>query len=334
LKSPKRNPPWVPFSTVSQLRQRSQVFQIFLSGIKAGRNILAAGQPPCGPAWIHPAKPLGESSFCLKLTEFQTIVCVMRYNISDQRLSTSALILALASSLWFAPARAAENKITGDTIATQDGDLIIHPINHATFVLSWKGKIIYVDPVGGGPRFAALPRPDLILVTDIHGDHLNADTLTAVSNDKTALVAPSAVAEKLPENLRKQATVLANGQTKALSGITIEAIPMYNLTQERLNNHTKGRGNGYVLTIGGKRIYISGDTEDIPEMRALKNIDVAFVCMNLPYTMTVDQAASAVREFQPKIAYPYHHRGSDVEKFKKLVGDDRGVEVRLREWYK
>ena len=109
---------------------------------------------------------------------------------------------------------------------------------------------------------------------------------------------------------------------------------MYNLTADRLKYHNKGRGNGYVFTVGGKRIYISGDTEDIPEMRALKNIDVAFVCMNLPYTMTEEQAASAVREFKPKIVYPYHYRGSDVEKFKKLVGEDSGVEVRLRDWYK
>src|SRR5438445_1377484 len=109
---------------------------------------------------------------------------------------------------------------------------------------------------------------------------------------------------------------------------------MFDLTADCMNFHNKGLCNGYVVALGGKRVYISGDTEDIPEMRALKNIDVAFVCMNLPYTMTVEQAASAVREFRPKIVYPYHYRGSDLEKFKKLVGDDRGVEVRLRDWYK
>ncbi len=108
---------------------------------------------------------------------------------------------------------------------------------------------------------------------------------------------------------------------------------MYNLTADRLKFHDKGRGNGYVLTLGGKRVYLSGDTEDILEMRALKNIDVAFVCMNLPYTMTVDQAASAVREFKPKIVYPYHYRGSDLEKFKTAVGSDLGVDVRIRDWY-
>jgi L-ascorbate metabolism protein UlaG (beta-lactamase superfamily) len=137
----------------------------------------------------------------------------------------------------------------------------------------------------------------------------------------------------LPESLRAKTTVLANGETKSVKGVSIEAVPMYNTTPERLQYHTKGRGNGYVVTLGGKRVYISGDTEDIPEMRALKNIDVAFVCFNLPYTMTEEQAASAVRDFAPKIVYPYHYRGSDIAKFKKLVGNDAGIEVREGSWY-
>jgi L-ascorbate metabolism protein UlaG (beta-lactamase superfamily) len=239
----------------------------------------------------------------------------------------------LAGLLTTAP-RAAGNNLDGDKIATSNGDLVIHPINHATFVMGWNGKTIYVDPVGGAKRFDGLPGPDLILVTDIHGDHYDNGTLEAVATDKTTLVAPAAVAEKLPEKLRKQTTVLANGQAKTVAGVSIEAMPMYNLTADRLKFHTKGRGNGYVVTLGSKRVYLSGDTEDIPEMRALKNIDVAFVCMNLPYTMTVEQAASAVREFKPKIVYPYHYRGSDTAKFKQLVGNDSGVEVRLRDWYK
>jgi L-ascorbate metabolism protein UlaG (beta-lactamase superfamily) len=141
------------------------------------------------------------------------------------------------------------------------------------------------------------------------------------------------VAKQLPADLQSRATVLTNGETKTVAGITITGVPMYNTTAARMSYHSKGRGNGYVVAFGDKRVYLSGDTEDIPEMRALKNIDVAFVCMNLPYTMTVDQAASAVREFKPKIVYPYHSRNSDVEKFKTLVGTDAGVEVRLRDWY-
>lgn len=216
--------------------------------------------------------------------------------------------------------------------AEQVGDIRIQPLNHATFILEWNGKRIFVDPVGGAQRFQTTP--DLILVTDIHGDHMNADTLKAIAKENTRIVAPEAVASQLPAELKSKVLVMANGETKEAQGVTIEAVPMYNLTQDRLKFHSKGRGNGYVLTLGGKRIYISGDTEDIQEMRALKNIDIAFVCMNLPYTMTVEQAASAVKEFKPKIAYPYHYRGSDTEKFKVLVGTDSGVEVRLRDWYK
>lgn len=220
-----------------------------------------------------------------------------------------------------------------DKIPAQNGDITIEPINHATFIMSWNGKTIFVDPVGGAQKFKG-QKPDLILVTDIHGDHLNADTLKGVATDKTKIVAPEAVASQLPAELKSKTTVLANGEKKDVEGISIEGVPMYNLTQDRLKFHTKGRGNGYVVTLGGKRIYISGDTEDIPEMRALKNIDVAFVCMNLPYTMTVEQAASAVKEFKPKVVYPYHYRGSDTKKFKELVGDGSGVEIRLRDWYK
>jgi len=245
--------------------------------------------------------------------------------------STKLCLAALAALSQMLPAA---ESLTGDHVATKDGDIVIHPINHSTLALGWKNLTIYVDPVGGAKRFADLPRPDLILLTDIHGDHLNADTLKAVAGEKTALVAPAAVAEQLPADLRQRTTVLSNGETKSLLGITIEAVPMYNTTPDRAKYHAKGRGNGYVLTLGDKRVYLSGDTEDIPEMRALNNIDIAFLCMNLPYTMTVEQAASAVREFRPKIVYPYHCRGSDLEKFKQLVGDEVGVEVRLRDWYK
>lgn len=222
-----------------------------------------------------------------------------------------------------------------DRVPAQNGDIQIFPINHATFALQWNKKLIFVDPVGGAQKFSQFSaKPDLILITDIHGDHLNADTLKGVTGEKTAIIAPEAVASQLPTDLKSKTTILANGDKKNVGGVEIEALPMYNLTPERSKFHSKGRGNGYVVSLGGKRIYISGDTEDIPEMRALKKIDVAFVCMNLPYTMTVEQAASAVKEFKPKIVYPYHYRGSDTEKFKQLVGENSGVEVRLRDWYK
>jgi len=224
-----------------------------------------------------------------------------------------------------------------DTIQTDKGDLTINPLQHATFVMKWNEKTLFVDPTGGGDAFKEYGKPSLILITDIHGDHFDPKTLAAVRSPEAMLVAPAAVADKMGAD-KAGVTILANGETATCGDIRIEAIPMYNLTPERKNNHTKGRGNGYVLTIGRKRIYISGDTEDIPEMRGLKNIDAAFVCMNLPYTMDVEHAADAVLAFKPRIVYPYHYRGkemSDVEKFKTLVnGKDKSIEVRLLKWYK
>ncbi len=194
-----------------------------------------------------------------------------------------------------------------------------------------------MDPVGGKDRFRSLPPPDLVLVTDVHQDHMDAGTLQAVIGRNTVIVVPPAVAEKLPRRLRSRVTPVPNGLALLSLGLEIRAMPMYNLTPERLQYHAKGRGNGYVLVAGNRRFYISGDTEDIPEMRALRDIDAAFVCMNLPYTMTVDQAASAVREFKPGIVYPYHYRGadgfSDVRRFSALLDGERDIEVRSLEWY-
>ena len=233
------------------------------------------------------------------------------------------------------PAAAA---VADDRIATDDGEVVVHPVRHGTLVLSWKKTTIYIDPVGGAELFKEIAPPDLVLVTDIHGDHFHAPTLAAVSTGKTKIIAPQAVLEKMPEALKEITSPLANGKSTRQLGVTVEAIPMYNLTKERLRFHTKGRGNGYVLTLGGKRFYVSGDTEDIPEMRTLKDIEVAFVCMNLPYTMDVKQAARAVLIFRPRIVYPYHYRGqggtkSDVKMFRALIGDDQPIDVRLRDWY-
>lgn len=225
-----------------------------------------------------------------------------------------------------------------DQIVTSNGGLSIQPILHGSLILTWNGKTIYVDPYGGTKAFRGIASPDLILITDIHGDHLNPATLDSIKTDKASIVAPQAVVDKLSDNLKLKATVLNNGASTEQLGISITAIPMYNLPETADSRHTKGRGNGYILNFGGKTVYLSGDTEDIPEMRGLKNIDVAFVCMNLPFTMDINQAASAVLEFKPVIVYPYHYRGqgglSDVESFKKLIeaGNTR-IEVRLRNWY-
>ncbi|HEX9511544.1 MAG TPA: MBL fold metallo-hydrolase [Puia sp.] len=229
-------------------------------------------------------------------------------------------------------------RIAPDIISTTKGALTIQPIVHASLVLSMKGLTIYADPSGGTANYAGLPSPDLILITDIHGDHFDPATIAAVKGGNTVLVVPKAVADKMPDSIKMKVVILNNGDEKPFSGISIAAIPMYNLPESPTAMHTKGRGNGYILTIGGKKIYLSGDTQGIPEMRALKNIDIAFVCMNLPYTMDVNEAADAVLAFKPKIVYPYHYRGkgglSDVNAFKsKVEAGDKNIEVRLRNWY-
>lgn len=214
----------------------------------------------------------------------------------------------------------------------------ITPISHATAVITWDDTVIYLDPVGGAEAFEGQEPADLVLITDIHGDHMDAKTLEALNLGDTKIIAPEAVKKELPDSFSNSLVVLNNGETKDHLGFSIKAIPMYNLRKEAKQYHTKGRGNGYVLEKDGKRLYIAGDTEDIPEMRNLENIDIALVPMNLPYTMTEDKAADAVLEFQPKVVYPYHYRGkdgkSDVEKFRKLVNEgNKDIEVVLTEWY-
>ena len=217
-------------------------------------------------------------------------------------------------------------------------NLNIIPINHATMVLHWDDTVIYTDPVGGKSAFEGQAAPDIILVTDIHGDHLNVPTIDSIMTAETRLITPQAVYDELPETLKKRVTLLANDETKTIAEINITGIPMYNLREEALNFHVKGRGNGYVLEKGNYRIYISGDTEDIPEMRSLQNIDLAFVCMNLPFTMTVESAADAVADFKPKTVIPYHYRGregfSDVDAFEKMVNQNAPeVKVKRLDFY-
>jgi L-ascorbate metabolism protein UlaG (beta-lactamase superfamily) len=214
---------------------------------------------------------------------------------------------------------------------TSKGAVTITPVYHASLEIEAGGKIIIIDPAKPA-NFAGLPQADLILITDIHGDHLDADLIKAESKEGTEIIAPAAVAKTVTT-----AKVLGNGEKTTWGAWTIEAIPMYNTTASRGPApgklfHDKGRGNGYVLTYGGKRFYFSGDTEGIPEMRALKNIDVAFICMNLPYTMTPEEAADAVKAFHPKVAIPYHYKGQDTMAFKKAL-DGTGIDVRLLDWY-
>jgi len=229
-----------------------------------------------------------------------------------------------------------EKEVTADTLP--EPVVKVHPITHATFVLELDDSVIYVDPTGGKAAFEGQPEPNLILVTDIHGDHYDMETLKEVNTADTKIIVPQAVAEKMPEFMKAQVAMLSNDSDQEVFNYNVAAVPMYNLREEALKFHEKGRGNGYIITKNKKRIYISGDTEDIPEMRALDSIDMAFVCMNLPYTMTVESAADAVLEFKPKKVYPYHYRGteglSDIDKFKSLVqaGSD-SIEVVQLDWY-
>ncbi len=228
--------------------------------------------------------------------------------------------------------------LSGEAVSMGKADLIIRPILHGTIAMEWQNKIIYVDPNGGAKAFAGVGSPDLVLITDIHGDHYNSETLAALDLDSATIIVPQAVVDKMGELYADQRMVLGNGEMLEWEDIGVEAIPMYNLPEAPDSPHVKGRGNGYILTFNKKRVYISGDTEDIPEMRELKNIQIAFICMNLPYTMDVDRAASAVLEFKPKVVYPYHYRGSagfsDVKYFQTLVNEEnKNIEVRLRQWY-
>lgn len=225
-----------------------------------------------------------------------------------------------------------------DLIPAEQSDIKIQPITHGSLILEWNGEVIYIDPYGGGSMYEGQKPPSMILITDIHGDHLNMKTLEAIDTDNAKFIVPQAVKDQLPEAFHKNLFTLANGESRKVNDISIAALPMYNLPESPDSRHTKGRGNGYIIDLGGKKVYISGDTEDIPEMRALDNIDVAFVCMNLPYTMDINQAASAVLAFKPKIVYPFHYRGqgglADTEQFKKLVNEgDASIDVRLRNWY-
>jgi L-ascorbate metabolism protein UlaG (beta-lactamase superfamily) len=241
---------------------------------------------------------------------------------------TAALLFTVALGLINGSGAALAADET-QTFATERGAVRITPIYHATAMIRAGSDTIYIDPAkpakieGRGPG-------GLILVTDIHGDHMDAADVTALSKTDTLVIAPAAVAKTIT-----QAKILANGESTRWHGWKITAVPMYNISHNQPSGapyHDKGRGNGYVLNYGNKNFYFAGDTEGVPEMRALKDIDVAFIPMNLPYTMTPAEAADAVKAFHPKVAIPYHYKGQDVEVFKKAL-EGSGIQVRLLNWY-
>lgn len=223
-------------------------------------------------------------------------------------------------------------------VIQEGGGLTIFPVSHASGVLRTEGRTIVMDPVGDPARFGEMGDPDIILLTDIHGDHLSVETLEALVNEETTIIAPEAVYDELSEVLRAQTEVLQNGESTDLLGFTIEAVRMYNLPETSESRHVKGRGNGYIIEAAVGRIYIAGDTDGIPEMRNLEGIQFAFIPMNPPYTMDVEEAADAVLDFAPKEVYPYHYRTpdglSDINKFKELVNaGNPDINVVLLDWY-
>ncbi len=237
--------------------------------------------------------------------------------------------LSVVSAVLFVAVPRGHAAAAPQVFQTSAGPVKITPLYHASTLIEAGGKTIYLDPAKPA-KLAGLPKADLILITDIHGDHMDPDSIKEISKADTEIFAAPAVGQTVTS-----AKPIANGETKTWQSFTIKAIPAYNLKRGPAPGklfHDKGRGNGYVLTYGGKRFYFSGDTEGIPEMRALKNIDVAFVCMNLPYTMPPDEAADAVKAFHPKVVIPYHYRGSDLEVFVKSL-EGTGIEVRVLDWY-
>lgn len=216
-----------------------------------------------------------------------------------------------------------------DTFATSAGVPVkLHPVYHATLWFEVGDKIVWVDPSTKGKLDG--PKADVVLITDIHADHFDEAGLAAVRGPDTVVVAPAIVARKV-----EGAVAIANGETRELGFMQIGAVPMYNLQRGPSPGklyHDKGRGNGYIMKIGETRVYLSGDSECTPEMRTLKDIDVAFVCMNLPFTMTPAEAGECIAAFKPKVVFPYHYRDSNLDELDAALAGS-GVEVRRRTWY-
>jgi len=226
-----------------------------------------------------------------------------------------------------------------DVVSEPTPAFLVAPVQHASFGLTFAELNILNDPVGELQLYAGLGMPDVIFISDIHSDHFDVDTLAGVVSASTTIIAPRVVFDELPAFLKDKTIVMANGDSHTIGTLMFEAVPMYNLPMEGEDyRHVKGAGNGYLLESAGTRIYIAGDTEDIPEMRALEDIDVAFIPMNLPFTMDVATAAAGVLAFNPDIVYPYHYRGSDgladVREFERLVTlGNPDIQVRLLDWY-
>ena len=241
----------------------------------------------------------------------------------------STLVMLLATSLGsFTAAPPPKADFETDTMATSRGDLKITFIGHGTLMFRFGGMVIHVDPVGRYADYSRLPKGDVILVTHEHGDHFDESAIDRITTDDTVLVLTDACKKRI-----QRGVVMKNGDVRTVKGLRIEAVPAYNVVHMRKRGqpfHPKGVGDGYVITFGNKRVYVAGDTENIPEMADLADVDVAFLPMNVPYTMTPEMVASAVRALKPAIVYPYHFGDTDTSRLAELLKDFRSVEVRVR----
>jgi L-ascorbate metabolism protein UlaG (beta-lactamase superfamily) len=231
-------------------------------------------------------------------------------------------VAALAGLLVPAGAEA-QKTFAGDSFETSGGELKITFIGHGTLMLAYAGKVIHVDPVSMYADYATMPKADLVLVTHEHGDHLDAKAVAAVSTSRTVVAANEKAAGSLGG-----AIVMKNGDARTLAGIPVEAVPAYNVEKAF---HPRGNGNGYVLTFGDRRVYIAGDTENVPEIKKLEGIDIAFLPMNQPFTMTPEQVADTARSLRPRVLYPYHFGETDTSKLVELLKGEEGIEVRIRQ---
>ena len=223
---------------------------------------------------------------------------------------------------------AAQEQFETDVIPTSAGDLKITFLGHGSLMLAFNGKTIYVDPFSRVADYSKLPEADVILITHEHRDHLDLQALAGVRTEGTVVVLTETCARQVEGGI-----VMQNGDERVVDGMRVEAVPAYNLVHKRENGqpfHPRGIGNGYVLTFGDKRVYVAGDTENIPEMKKLQGIHCAFLPMNLPYTMTPEMAADAAKAFQPNILYPYHYGNADTSKLEDLLREEKGIEVRIR----
>ena len=241
----------------------------------------------------------------------------------------NAFVLTIGLSLLPSAAAATPpSKFEVDTLKTSTGDLKITFIGHGTLMFQFDGKTIHVDPVGRYADYSKMPKADLILVTHEHFDHLDKDAIAKIVHKGTSLVLTAVCAKQL-----RRGTVMKNGDVKNVKGLKIEAVPAYNVVHMRKPGqpfHPKGVGNGYVITFGDKRVYVAGDTENVPEMANLANIDIAFLPMNLPYTMTPEMVVKAVQVINPRIVYPYHFGNTDTSQLVRLLKDVKNVEIRVR----